>query len=96
MTHATESHPPLQESHPDIFKRLKRAEGHLRSIISMMQEQRSCADVVQQLHAVEKAVCQAKRTLIKDHVDHLLEHLVDGHGDQQEILAEFHQITRHL
>ena len=29
-------------SHPDIVKRLKRAEGHLRSIVSMLEEWRGC------------------------------------------------------
>ncbi|MGC8200961.1 metal-sensing transcriptional repressor, partial [Salmonella enterica] len=29
-------------SHPDIINRLKRAEGHLRSIIAMMETGRGC------------------------------------------------------
>ena len=63
----------LHKSHPDIVKRLKRVEGHLRSIIAMMEEGRPCLDIAQQLHAVEKAVTQAKKTLVHDHIDHCLE-----------------------
>lgn len=59
----------VHETHPEIIKRLKRAEGHLRSVIAMIEAQRPCVDVAQQLHAVEKAVCQAKKTLIQDHLD---------------------------
>jgi len=40
-------------SHPDIIKRLKRAEGHLKSIITMLEERRGCLDIAQQLQAVE-------------------------------------------
>lgn len=40
-------------SHPDIIKRLKRAEGHLKSIVTMLEEGRGCLDVAQQLQAVE-------------------------------------------
>ena len=48
----------LHESHPEIVKRLKRAEGHLRSVVEMIEANRPCIDVAQQLHAVEKAVGQ--------------------------------------
>ncbi len=85
------------ESHGDIIKRLKRAEGHLRSVIAMIEEGRSCVDVAQQLHAVEKAVCQAKRTLIQDHIDHCLEHTLNGIANVGHVsLDEFKQITRYL
>lgn len=62
----------LHASHPDVVKRLKRAEGHLKSIIAMIEAERPCLDIAQQMHAVEKAVQQAKRTLIHDHLDHCL------------------------
>ena len=63
----------VHSSHPDIIKRLKRAEGHLRSVISMLEEGRSCLEVAQQLQAVQSAVSNAKRTLVHDHIDHCLE-----------------------
>ena len=66
----------LHQTHPDIVRRLKRAEGHLRSIIAMIEEKRDCLELAQQLHAVEKAVANAKRTLIHDHIDHCLERSV--------------------
>jgi len=37
---------------------------------------RSCLDIVQQLHAVEAAIANAKRTLIHDHLDHRLDDVV--------------------
>ena len=63
----------LHQSHPEIVKRLKRAEGHLRTIIVMIEGQRRCLDIAQQLHAVEKALGAAKKALIHDHIDHCLE-----------------------
>jgi len=35
----------LHKTHPDIMKRLRRAEGHLRSIIDMIEAGRSCPDI---------------------------------------------------
>lgn len=49
-------------SHPKIINRLKRADGHLRRVISMIEEEQACLDIAQQLQAVEKAIAQAKRT----------------------------------
>jgi len=78
MSDHEHSHGHRHQSHSDVMKRLKRAEGHLRSIITMIEDGRECVDIAQQLHAVEKAVCQAKRTLIQDHIDHCLEHTMDA------------------
>lgn len=64
--------PHAHATHPAIIARLKRAEGHLRHVITMMQNDNPCADIATQLHAVERAVCEAKRALIHDHIDHCL------------------------
>lgn len=84
-------------SHPDIVKRLKRAEGHLRKTIAMIEAQRSCLDVAQQVHAVEKAVSAAKKALIHDHIDHCLEQSVDTTvAEAKTSIEEFKQITKYL
>ena len=57
-------------SHPAIVTRLKRAEGHLRHVIAMIEAGSSCPDIATQLLAVERAVGEAKRALIHDHIDH--------------------------
>lgn len=85
------------QSHPDIIKRLKRAEGHLRSIVAMMEENRPCAELAQQLHAVEKAVGNAKRELIHDHVDHCIGDAVGADAKTASAaLAEFKSLTKYL
>ena len=85
------------QSHPAIIKRLKRADGHLRGIIEMIEAGRSCTDIAQQLHAVEKAVCEAKKTLIRDHLDHCLGHTIGTLPEaQRDAVAAFRDITRYL
>lgn len=97
MSEHEHSHPHTHQSHEAIIKRLKRADGHLRSIITMIEEGRECVDIAQQLHAVEKAVCQAKRTLIQDHIDHCLEDTVSALGTgERGPLETFKQITKYL
>ncbi len=85
------------QSHPDVVMRLKRAEGHLRSIIDMLQEGRSCVEVAQQLQAVEGAISSAKRVLVHDHVDHCLEKAVrDGSHNEDDLIREFKAMIRYL
>jgi len=87
----------VHESHPKIVKRLKRAEGHLRRVIEMFDERRSCLDLAQQLHAVEKAVGEAKRALIHDHVDHCLDTAANGNGESTvAVVDEFKAISKYL
>ncbi len=84
-------------SHPAIIKRLKRADGHLRGIIAMIEAGRPCTEIAQQLHAVEKAVAEAKKTLIRDHLDHCLGGAIDALPEaQREAVSAFRDITRYL
>ena len=93
MTSDPSSHAP----HPDIVNRLKRANGHLKSIIEMLEAGRPCLDVAQQLQAVEKAVAQAKKALIHDHIDHCLEDITGPlPRDQRAQVEEFKLIIKYL
>lgn len=88
----------VHESHADIVKRLKRADGHLQRVIEMFGEGRSCLDLAQQLHAVEKAISEAKKALIHDHVDNCLDAAANGGSGKstKNVLAEFKAISRYL
>jgi len=83
------------DSHPAIVKRLNRAGGHLRSIVEMIESDRPCVDIAQQLQAVEKAIGAAKKALINDHIDHCLVHseATQGVGSAVE---EFRAISKYL
>ena len=87
----------LHKSHPDIIKRLRRANGHLLKVIGMIEEGRSCLDLAQQLHAVESAIHEAKKTLIHDHLDHCLETAMGPASKEARApIEEFKSITRYL
>lgn len=84
-------------THTEVLKRLKRAQGHLKSIVTMLEEGRGCLEIAQQLQAVEKAIGNAKKTLVHDHIDHCLEHSVnEGPRTAKETIREFKEITKYL
>ena len=84
-------------SHPDILKRLKRVHGHLASTIAMIEEGRSCVELAQQLHAVEKAISNAKRELVQDHMEHCIGDGVGHAGaDAKAAMSEFKALAKYL
>jgi DNA-binding FrmR family transcriptional regulator len=78
-----------------LIARLKRADGHLRNVIGMLEADKPCAEVAQQLQAVERAIGAAKKALIHEHLDHCLTDAVRG-ARSEAALAEFRDITKYL
>jgi DNA-binding FrmR family transcriptional regulator len=86
------------QNHPKIVRRLRRAEGHLQTIIGMIEGGRPCLELAQQLQAIENAIDNAKKALIHDHIDHCLGLSIrapDRKG-KAAALREFRTITKYL
>jgi hypothetical protein NreA len=61
----------------------------------MIEAERPCVDLAQQLHAVEAAVGAAKRELIHDHIEHCLE--APGPGDDAKAqLQDLKTLAKYL
>ncbi|EKS29869.1 metal-sensing transcriptional repressor [Afipia felis] len=83
--------------HPAIVKRLKRADGHLKTIIEMIEDGRPCLQIAQQLQAVESAIENAKKALIHDHISECIERPLKAAGkSNQAPLKEFKLIAKYL
>ena len=83
--------------HSAIARRLKRANGHLETIIEMLEQGRPCAQIAQQLQAVESAIESAKKALIHDHISHSLERSLKATGTKgQAALRDFKLIAKYL
>jgi uncharacterized protein len=82
---------------PKITTRLKRAHGHLAHVIEMLENGSSCMQIAQQLHAVEKAIGNAKKELIKDHLHHCVEETSEAMPREvRELIKEFRGVTKYL
>ncbi len=85
------------QSHSAVVNRLKRAAGHLQKIIAMIEDGRECPEVAQQMHAVVRALDNAKAVFIHDHVDHCLEQAVGpANREQRATISQFKEITKYL
>ncbi len=61
-----------------IITRMKRANGHLASVIRMMEEGSDCESVLTQLAAVNKALSRAGYAIVATGLQHCL---ADNDGD---------------
>lgn len=60
-----------------IVKRLKRAEGQLRGIARMVDEDKYCIDVLTQVNAARAALDKVAVELIRDHAKHCMAHITE-------------------
>ena len=64
-----------------LIKRLRRVEGQLRGVQNMLDEERDCREIMQQLSAISSAVKSASRTFFEDYATLCL---ADMEGNQKE------------
>jgi DNA-binding FrmR family transcriptional regulator len=87
----------MAEKFPQISTRLKRAQGHLAVVLEMMQSGRPSMDLAQQLHAVEKAIGNAKKELVRSHIEHCLETTSAAlPRELKELMKQFQGFTKYL
>lgn len=65
---------------PELAKRLARIEGQVRGISRMIDEDRYCIDVLDQIAAVNKALQTVAVGLLHDHLGHCVTHAIEAGG----------------
>ncbi len=78
-----------QEQVAAIAKRIKRAQGQLGAVARMLEEGRSCDEIVIQMSAVSKAVNTAAFTLISSS---LKECIMEDKSNSEAVTAQLQKI----
>ncbi|GBR01102.1 metal-sensing transcriptional repressor [Acetobacter oeni] len=85
------------DTHPLVQRRLKQAFGHLARVMAMVDAGRSCSDLAQQLEAIESTIRNAKRELIRDHLEHcIIDAIADGNMSREDAIQEFSFLTKYF
>jgi len=85
----------VHKKREDVVKRLARIEGHLRGVRRMVEEDKSCPEVLLQLAAVRAALDKVGRMVFEDHVETCVSKAIkEGAGESavaelKEALARF-------
>ncbi len=72
----------------DILNRLKRAEGQLRGIQKMIEEEQECIDIVTQLTAVRSSINRTIGIVIGNKINQVIQEPVQDPELQEEKLAK--------
>lgn len=82
------------EIQADLMVRLKRIEGQVRGVQKMVEEQRDCADILQQMTAIRSAMHQASLLLARAYAARCL--LEPARGDMDAVLDQLMATLRKL
>ncbi|MEQ1752542.1 MAG: metal-sensitive transcriptional regulator [Micropepsaceae bacterium] len=71
-------------------RRLGRIEGQVRGITGMIETDRYCIDVINQLQAIMVALRNVEQEILKDHLSHCVEHAIQSGNkkDQRQKIEE--------
>lgn len=61
-----------------VLKRLSRAEGQVRGVTRMVEQDTYCTDVITQISAAQSALDKIAIELIRDHARHCMQQLAQG------------------
>jgi DNA-binding FrmR family transcriptional regulator len=67
-----------------VLARLKRAEGQVRGIQKMVEDDRYCIDVLQQISAATRALQGVALQLLEDHLAHCVAEAVQAGGPEKD------------
>lgn len=72
----------------DILNRLKRAEGQLRGIQKMIDDDQECIDIVTQLTAVRSSINRTMGLVISQKIRQVMETPLEDQQEQEEKIQE--------
>ena len=78
------------DSKEQVLKRLKRAEGQVRGVARMVEEDKYCIDILTQISAAQAALDRVALELLREHARHCLTNddvKADQPGDKADELV---------
>lgn len=101
MASAETSAPPPERGYTDskqaLLKRLRRIEGQVRGVESMVTDDRYCIDVVTQITAIQAALDKVALGLLEDHASHCILGGDPAEGEEltEELMGAVKRLLRH-
>ncbi|GJL62860.1 MAG: hypothetical protein NPIRA04_15140 [Nitrospirales bacterium] len=76
------------------MNRLKTVRGHIEAVISMVEEERYCPEVMKQVSALQGSLEKVNRILLQNHIETCVMHAVKE-GRSEEIVDELLETLRY-
>jgi len=85
----------LEIGHTDmLLRRLRNAEGHLRGVQRMVEDDTYCMDIIHQIEAVQKALDKIKSLILERHLRSCVTRAFQENDadDRQQVIREIMQV----
>lgn len=82
----------MSKSGPSLQARLSRIEGQVRGVARMVEEDRYCIEILNQIQAVKAALRKVEEQVLKDHAATCIGHAIQT-GDKQDQRRKFHELV---
>ena len=78
----------------DVMARLKNAEGHIRGIERMIEQDAYCIDVIRQIQAVESALNKVSTQILENHLNSCVTTAIQGSNarERERVLKEITEV----
>ena len=80
-----------------VTRRLKRIEGQVRGIIRMIENEKSCEEILVQIGSVKSALHKTGQVILEGHLSHcVLEGIREGKGEEtiKKLSSAIEQFSR--
>lgn len=75
-----------------LQKRLNRIEGQVRGVSRMIEEERYCIDILQQIQAIKSALARVEDAVLKDHAATCVNAAIAS-GNEKEQRKKFEELV---
>lgn len=82
----------MTQADPKLLSRLSRIEGQVRGITRMVEEQRYCIDILNQIQAVKAALTKVETEVLKGHAAHCVAHAIQS-GNARDQKQKFDELV---
>jgi len=90
----------MRDQKQAAIQRLARVEGQVRGVARMIEEDRYCIDILDQVMAVRSALSQVEILILQDHADTCVEDAISSSDPEQqrlkfrELIEVFEKVCR--
>ena len=83
-------------SHKKQLNRLKRISGQLNGVTKMVEDQRYCIDILNQMKAVTSALEAVEKSIINEHLNHCVHQAINSKrtADTNKMLEEIQSLLK--
>jgi CsoR family transcriptional regulator, copper-sensing transcriptional repressor len=76
------------------LRRLKSAEGHLKGVVRMAEEDAYCIDLIRQIQAVQAALNKVSAQILEDHLNSCVITAIQGEDpkERERVLTEISEV----